>query len=63
MKKSTRAELRIFQYMERCMCGKPVYDKKGAVTARNLRMRNAHMKLRVYECSSGSGHWHLTKKI
>lgn len=36
------------------------YDKKGAVTARNLRMKNSRLKLRVY-CCPECGFWHLTK--
>lgn len=38
--------------------GKVCYDKKGAQTAANARMREAHEPLRIYPCPCGS--WHLT---
>lgn len=38
-------------------CGKVIYDKKGAVTAKNKRFQDGHVALRIYECN---GHWHLT---
>lgn len=37
------------------------FDKKGAVTARNLRYKQAHTKLRIYECQF-CGRWHLTSQ-
>lgn len=41
-------------------CGrKRIYDKKGAVTAKNKRFEEDHVELRVYECP-GNKHWHLT---
>ena len=39
--------------------GKPCYDKKGAITARNKRWEDEHVALRVYQCDFGD-HWHLT---
>lgn len=42
--------------------GKVIYDKKTAITARNLRMKESHQELRVYECEKGD-HWHLTKQM
>lgn len=41
--------------------GKRVYDKKGAITAKNRRWEEAHIALRVYECP-GNYHWHLTSE-
>jgi hypothetical protein len=38
--------------------GKPCYDKKGAITARNRRWKKDRVKLRIYECNYD--HWHLT---
>lgn len=43
--------------------GKPGYDKKGAQTAINKRMkgRKAPQTLRAFECRH-CGRWHLTSK-
>ena len=41
--------------------GKPVYDKKTAITAKNKRWKDDHVKLRVYNCHRCGG-WHLTSK-
>lgn len=41
--------------------GKPCYDKRGAVTAANVRRKRAAVRLRAYPCPS-CGAWHLTKK-
>jgi len=46
--------------IERCQ-GKVKYDKKGAVTARNLRMKQARIYLRIYPCHLCNG-WHLTSE-
>ena len=47
----------------RLLCnGKTMYDKKGAVTARNRRMKEDHIELREYQCPL-CGYWHLTKQI
>jgi hypothetical protein len=44
-------------------CGKKVrYDKKGAVSAKNLRYEQSHVKLRIYEHAECGG-WHLTSKL
>ena len=50
----------MFNSIKRCSCGKPIYDKKGATTAKNFRMRVDHKKLRIYECPLANGGWHLT---
>ena len=42
--------------------GKPIYDKKGAQSAINLRMKRDHTKLRMYHCDKCNG-WHLTKQM
>lgn len=42
--------------------GKPGYDKKTAVTARNKRYKEDKIKLRIYECPE-CGKWHLTKNL
>jgi len=48
--------------MDRDYCnGKPVYDKKSAVTARNKRWKEDHIKLRIYPCFQCNG-WHLTSQ-
>ena len=39
--------------------GKVVYDKRGALTAKNRRWNEGHVKLRIYECPNNN-HWHLT---
>lgn len=46
------------------MCGKVVYDKKGAISELNLikRTRERHRReRRYYYCKSCNG-WHLTSK-
>lgn len=40
---------------------KPMYDKKTAITAKNKRWHEDHIKLRIYECPH-CVHWHLTSK-
>lgn len=42
--------------------GKVVFDKKGAITAANLRFKQDHIKLRAYSCPYCRG-WHLTKRL
>ena len=39
--------------------GKPGYDKKGAVTAKNHRYKHDHVELRIYPCKN---HWHFTSQ-
>lgn len=41
--------------------GKPCYDKKTAVTAKNQRWDEDHIKLRIYPCPHCRA-WHLTSK-
>lgn len=38
------------------------YDKKGAVSASNKRMREDRISLRIYPCPKCKG-WHLTSKL
>jgi len=40
---------------------KTCFDKRGAITARNARLKESHEKLRVYSCSF-CGFWHLTSQ-
>lgn len=48
--------------MERRYCdGKIIYDKKGAITARNARSGQDHVELRIYPHEKCGG-WHLTKR-
>lgn len=42
-----------------CVCGKIMYDKKGATTLVNMAMNLDHIKMRIYECPD-SGMWHLS---
>lgn len=42
--------------------GKVIYDKRGAVTAKNRRYKEDRVQLRVYECPWCKG-WHLTSRI
>ena len=43
--------------------GKMMYDKKGAITAKNKRFHDDHTPLRVYECpNTRHRHWHLTSQ-
>lgn len=46
-------------YIQGCT-GKKAYDKKGAITACNLRYKEDHTRLRIYPCGD---HWHLTKQL
>lgn len=47
--------------LRHCKTGKPIYDKKGATTAKNRRWNEDHAKLRIYPCNFCNG-WHLTSK-
>lgn len=62
MNKVKRAEMNMFKEVPRCVSGKPIYDKRGAVTAKNKRMRDEHVELREYSCPKCHG-WHLTKQV
>ena len=42
--------------------GKPCYDKKSAMSAKNKRFKEDHIKLRIYHCDE-CNHWHLTSKL
>lgn len=41
--------------------GKPCYDKKGAISAKNKRWNQDRIELRVYQCCFD--HWHVTKQL
>lgn len=41
------------------LSGKVMFDKKGAQTAANERLRKDHEELRIYPCPT-CNHWHLT---
>lgn len=41
-----------------CPSGKHIYDKKGAVTLKNLTMEIHHIKMRIYQCPD-CNYWHL----
>lgn len=41
---------------------KVIYDKKGAVTAKNKREKDGGMELRIYPCKFCNG-WHLTSQV
>jgi hypothetical protein len=41
--------------------GKPCYDKKTAVTAKNKRYKQDHVVLRIYNCENCNC-WHLTSQ-
>ncbi len=44
-----------------CANGKVCFDKKGAQSARNRRLKHDRIPLRIYPCGlGGSWHWHLT---
>lgn len=55
-----------FQFLRtsitRCKTGKPCFDKKSAITAKNKREKESHQKLRVYQCPDCGG-WHLTSQV
>lgn len=52
-----------YEYVKLDYCnGKPCYDKKGARTAANKRFKEAHQKLRIYECPD-CDRWHLTSSL
>lgn len=60
MKRLARAEINILLKPNKCYkSGKPVYDKKGATTAKNACMTIGHRAVRIYECNYCKG-WHLT---
>ena len=42
-----------------CSTGKVRFDKKGAQTSKNFRMKREHTKLRIYNCPECNG-WHLS---
>jgi len=42
--------------------GKKCYDKKSALTAKNKRFKDSHIKLRIYQCDI-CNQWHLTSKL
>ena len=42
--------------------GKICYDKKGAISAKNLRYKQDKIKLRAYWCNK-CNFWHLTKQF
>ena len=42
--------------------GKPSYDKKGALTAKNKRWIDDRIRLRVYHCPD-CNLWHLTSLL
>lgn len=42
--------------------GKPCYEKRSAVTAKNRRWKLDHVDLRVYHCNDCNNH-HLTSQI
>lgn len=49
--------------LERPRCnGKICFDKRSAVTSRNLRMKKGSIDLRIYPCPS-CGYWHLTHLV
>lgn len=51
------------QYPDPPRCGgKIIYDKRGAITAKNLAFKRGLNRLRIYECDLCDG-WHLTHKI
>ena len=63
MQKFRHGETRLFAPIDFCpIQGKPCYDKKGAITAKNARMKNDHMKLREYHCDDCNC-WHLSKSL
>ena len=48
--------------LERQTCkSKKRYDKKGALTLRNLFYKREHKELKIYPCPFCS-YWHLTSK-
>ncbi len=61
MNKWGREQMRMNQDVPQYCNGKRSYDKKGATTAANHRMQQAHEELFIYACDLGD-HWHLTKQ-
>lgn len=55
-----RRDKPVYEKLDYCN-GKPSYDKKGALTAKNKRMQQDHVKLRVYQCDK-CDYWHLTSQ-
>lgn len=45
--------------MNLCDKGKKKYDKKGAISMKNLTMKLHHIKMKEYECPSCAS-WHLS---
>jgi hypothetical protein len=43
--------------------GKVVYDKRGAMTAKNAREKEGAGELRIYPCPRGCRGWHLTRRV
>lgn len=65
MGKTQRYSLDIATPLQRCN-GKVAYDKKGAVTVKNLRWKEARVELRIYECPfhrNFNRHWHVTSQV
>ena len=42
--------------------GKPCYDKKGSISAKNKRYKMDHTELRIYHCPI-CNHWHITSQL
>lgn len=53
---------RLLPAIERCVTGKPSYDKKTAITAKNKRWNDSRVKLRIYHCEK-CNYWHLTSSV
>jgi len=50
------------QPLDTCIIGKPCYDKRAAISARNKRWKDDRIRLRVYPCPI-CNKWHLTSTI
>lgn len=63
MDKDSLRQLRMLRGEKQiCTCGKVAYDKKGALSAKNLRKKRAGIKLRVYQCDLEDV-WHLSSSL